>query len=1025
VRHTALALRRPVGTVMVFLALAVVGVIGSRLLPLEEFPDIEFPGIFVQIPYPGATAEEIEREITRPVEEALATLSGIEQIRSRTSEGQTQIFVQFGWDREVSAKGIEARAKVDAIRGQLPDDVRRIFVFTGSFGDQPILVLRISSDTRDLEDSYDMLDRLLKRRIERVEGVSRVQLEGVSPQEIRILLDGNRIAAHGINVRELRDRLEKSNFAVSAGRITDSGQRFSIRPRGEFQSMDEIRDLVIDDQGLRVRDIATVSLHTPDRNFGRHLDKAYAIGISVFKTTGANMVEIADRVMEEVEEAKSLPQMRGVNIFTLDNKADGVRTSLRDLLNAGMIGMVLAIIVLYSFLRHWTTTLIVTLSVPFSLLIALAVMYFAGLTLNILSMMGLMLGVGMLVDNAVVVTESIFRYRQLHPNDPYKATLMGVKEVGVAVMAGTATSIIVFVPVMFGVRTDITVFLTHVAITISVAMFASLVIAQTLVPMLAARVSSPPVPRTGSVMARLSTWYANLLDWTLLHRWWSLLGIVFIVASGAAIIGLSIAFPGKLVEFETFPQAAARRLFLPFHIEGQHPLEQVEAAVTRMEDFLYDNREELDIVAVYSYFEPGRAESTILLTEREEQTKSTADVISFVEDNMPEIIIGEPSFDFEQEGGGEGFSVQISGDSTEELASIAKDVTRTLGTIDGLDSLRADAANGESEVQVIVDRERASQFGLTTGEVAASVAIAMRGDNLREFRGETGEINVRLAFRASDRQTLEDLANLTLFSNTGQRMTLGSVASFHITRGQRQISRVDRETAVVITGNMTDVTMDEVKPQVKALMEDFELPPGYSWKFGRGFDRQDETQQIMAVNILLGIMLIFIVMAALFESSLYPFSIVSSIVLSIFGVFWFFLFTGTTFSFMASIGIMILIGVVVNNGIVLIDHVNNLRRHGMPRHEAILQGGRDRLRPILMTVATTILGLVPLAVGHTQIGGGGPPYYPMARAIIGGLAFSTITSLLVVPTVYVWFDELARWWRKVVHTARKSASVST
>ncbi|MDH3589335.1 MAG: efflux RND transporter permease subunit, partial [Gammaproteobacteria bacterium] len=763
-------------------------------------------------------------------------------------------------------------------------------------------------------------------------------------------------------------------------------------------------------------------LHTSDRNFGRHLDQKYAVGLSVFKTTGANMVAVADRVMEEVEGARTLPQMRGINIFTLDNKADGVRTSLHDLLKSGLIGAALAIIVLYAFLRHWTTTLIVTLSVPFSLLISLAVMYFAGLTLNILSMMGLMLGVGMLVDNAVVVTESIFRYRQIHPDEPHKATLMGVREVGVAVAAGTATSIIVFVPVMFGVKTDITVFLTHVAITISVAMLASLVIAQTLVPMLAARVPSPPAPRSGSIMARLSEWYANALDWTLIHRWWSLLGIVLIVASGSAVIGLSIAFPGKLVKFETFPQAAARRLFLPYHIEGQHPLEQVESVVYRIEEFLYRNREDLDIVAVYSYFEPGRAESTILLTERDEATISTEDVITFVEENLPEIIIGEPSFDFDQEGGGEGFSVQLSGDSTEELVHIARDVIRILKTVDGLEGIRADAANGDSEVQVVVDRDRASQVGMTAGEIAASVAIAMRGDNLREFRGEDGEIDVRLAFRDSDRQTIEDLANLPLRSSTGQDLILGSVASFHVTRGQRQISRVDRQTAVIITANMDDTSMDEVRPQIESLMKDFDLPPGYSWKFGRGFEQNDETQQIMAVNILLGIMLIFIVMAALFESSLYPISIVSSIALSIFGVFWFFLFTGTTFSFMASIGIMILIGVVVNNGIVLIDHVNNLRRDGMPRHAALLQGARDRLRPILMTVATTILGLMPLAVGTTQIGGGGPPYYPMARAIIGGLAFSTITSLLVVPTVYVWFDELARWWRKVIRTAKNPVS---
>ncbi len=1022
-RHTALALRRPIGTVMVFLALGVVGLIGSQLLPLEEFPDIEFPGIFIQIPYPGATPEEIEKLITRPVEEALATLSGVEQMRSQTTDGQSQIFLQFKWGQEVSAKGIEARAKVDAIRGELPADIRRILVFTGSFADQPVLVLRISSEARDLANAYDMLDRLLKRRLERVEGVSRVRLEGVDPREIRILLDANRLLAHDIDVVTLRETLLRSNFAVSAGQITDSGQRFSIRPQGEFRSMDEIRAVPIDASGLRLGDIAQVSLHTPERNYGRHLDRKYAIGVSVFKTTGANMVGVADRVMAEVAAVRELPQMSGIRIFTLDNKADGVRTSLRDLRNSGLLGGLLALLVLYAFLRHTATTLIVILSVPFSLLISLAVMYFSGLSLNILSMMGLMLGIGMLVDNAVVVTESVYRYRQLHPDRPLEATLMGVREVGLAVIAGTATSIIVFVPIMFGTKTDITVFLTHVAITISVAMLASLVIAQTLVPMLAARVSSPPVPKSGSLMTRLTDGYVSLLAWTERHRWWSALGVLIIVLSGVGIIALSQMFPGKFVNFETFPQSAARRLFMPYHIEGQHSLEQVEGVVDRIEQFLYDHREELDLQAVYSYFEPSRAESTLLLTDHEDATRSTDEIIEFIEENMPEIIIGKPSFSFEQQGGTEGFSLQLSGDSTETLARLADDAIRVLGTVEGLEGIRADAANGELEVQVRIDRERAAQYGLSAAEIGTSVAIAMRGQNLREFRGADGEIDVRLAFRADDRQSLEDLAALPL-AGEGD-LTLGRVASFHVTRGQRQINRIDRQTAVVITANLDDTTMDEVRPQIETLMEGFELPAGYAWRFGRGFDQSDETQQMMGVNILLGIMLIFIVMAALFESSLYPLSIITSIALSIFGVFWFFWITGTTFSFMASIGIMILIGVVVNNGIVLIDHVNNLRREGLERDAAILQGARDRLRPILMTVATTILGLTPLAVGNTQIGGGGPPYYPMARAIIGGLAFSTLTSLLVVPTVYVWFDGLARWWRKVLRTARVQSGAAT
>ncbi|HEX2138357.1 MAG TPA: efflux RND transporter permease subunit, partial [Woeseiaceae bacterium] len=483
-KHTEIAMRRPITTIVIFVACMLVGLIASRLLPLEKFPDIEFPGIFVQIPYESSTPEEIERLITRPVEEALATLSGVESMQSTSSENQSQIFLEFGWDESMGAKGIEARAKVDAIRHELPEDVRRIFIFTGSLSDQPILQLRIASE-RDLSGSYDLLDRLLKRPIERVEGVSKVELQGVDPLEIRILLDSDRLAAHHVGINELRDLLEGSNFAVSAGRITDSGQRFSVRPKGEFASLDQIRNLVINSGGLRLRDVADVELRSPDRDYGRHLDGEYAIGLAVSKSTGANMVEVTDRVMAEVAEISRLPQMSGINIFALDNQADSVRDSLTDLLTAGLIGALLAIVVLYLFLRQLSSTLIVTACIPFALTITLGVIYFAGLSLNILTMMGLMLAVGMLVDNAVVIVESIFHHRADDPERPFQATLAGVKDVGLAVIAGTATTIIVFVPLMFGTKTDISIFMTHVSVTIIVALVSSLFIAQTLVPMLA------------------------------------------------------------------------------------------------------------------------------------------------------------------------------------------------------------------------------------------------------------------------------------------------------------------------------------------------------------------------------------------------------------------------------------------------------------------------------------------------------------------------------------------------------------
>ncbi len=1013
-KHTEIALGRPVTTVVVFVALAMVGLIASRLLPLEKFPDIEFPGIFIQIPYDGSTPEEVERLITRPVEEALATLSGVEEMFSRSSENQAEIFLQFDWDQNMGAKGIEARSKVDGIRHQLPEDVRRIFVFTGSLGDQPVLQLRISSE-RDLGDSYDLLDRLLKRRLERLEGVSRVALQGVDPREIRILMRADDMAAYGVDINQLRELLTSSNFAVSAGRLTAGDQRLSVRPRGEFSSVEEIRNLALNEEGLKLADIADVALRTPDRNYGRHLDMDYAVGVAVNKTTGANLVDVTDRVVAEVEEISKLPQMQGITIFPLDNQGDSVRESLGDLLNAGLLGGLLAIFVLYLFVRQVTTTLIVTASVPFSLLITLGALYFAGLSLNILSMMGLMLAVGMLVDNAVVVTESVFRHRAEDDGSPFEATLTGVREVGLAVIAGTATTIIVFVPIMFGERTDITVFLTHVAITIIVALIASLLIAQTLVPMLAARVAVPPQPGSGTFMDRLTGRYERALRWEIRRPWWTGLGIVLICAIGIAPLVLG------LVKVDMFPQDVGRRLYMPYHIEGEHSLERIEAAVDTVEEYLYSRQEEFNIRSVYSYFDLERAESTLLLTDEDDATLSTREIIERIEQDMPTLAIGEPSFQFDQQGGGDGFSLQISGDSTKVLNELGIEVVRALETVPGLKDVQSDAESGDREVRVTIDRDRAAAVGLTASAISQSVATALRGENLREFRGESGEVAVRVAFREDDKQNVEQLADLPLYTPDGRRITLGSIASLEIGAAPDTIRRTDRQTAVILSGTLEDeISMDDMRPRVESMMEQIDLPPGYSWKFGRGFERVDDTQATMTINLLLGIACIFLVMAALFESLILPFSIIlGSILFSIFGVFLFFAATGTTFSFMAMIGIMILIGVVVNNGIVLVDHVNNLRMEGLPRTEAIIQGGRDRLRPILMTVATTIVGLTPLALGTTQIGGDGPPYYPMARAIIGGLAFSTVVSLLVVPALYIYFDRLAAWGRQVMRTARR------
>ncbi|MEE4639351.1 MAG: efflux RND transporter permease subunit, partial [Wenzhouxiangella sp.] len=994
------AVRRPVTTLMVAVSLMLMGVVALRLLPLEFFPDVDFPGMLIQLPYPGSTPEEVERLITRPVEDALATMGGIQRMNSRSNEDGATIFMFFGWDADMSARGVEARDKIDGIRHLLPDDLERVLVQRFSNENEPALGLRIGSSL-DLSDAYELLDRNVRRRLERIEGVARVSLDGIEPRAVRIQLMADRVAAHQIDLNALSLRLRASNFSVSGGYLDDieAGQRIRVRPIGEFRALDEIRALPINAQGLRLGDIAEVNLESPPRDYERLLDGEFAIGLDVFLESGANLVAVSERVLEEVESIGELSDMAGINLYVLFSQADGVVTSLKDLAMAGLIGALMSMLVLYLFLRQWTATLIVMLSVPAAVLMTLAAMYFLGLSLNILTMMGLMLAIGMLVDNSVVVTESIYRKKQQMPHAPGKATLLGVREVAMAISAGTLTTIIVFLPNIFGAQNQITLFLSHVAYAITIALLASLLIAQTLIPLLALRVKVLPRTDQAGWLHRLSQFYVGVLGAGLKYRW---------TAAGLVLLLLaSVVIPISQVQTNMFDESDGDRLMLRYNVEGRYTLEKVRDAVDEIEDYLRANQKAIGFESLYSYYTTNRAETTLILDPEREITLD--EVRDRVRENLPAIAIGRPSFDGQRSGGAENLSVNLFGESSERLFEIAEDVVRVLGRLDGLVDVRSNAANGEEEIRVIVRREAAQRNGLSVEEIARSIALAMRGQTLNEFRTPTGELDMRLEFQGADRQSLTQLEALPLINRNGERVRLSTVARFELVRGPSSISRQDRRTAVSVGANLDGLTINEARDRLTAVMDQIAFPPGYSWSFGEAFEQEDEAMQQMVFNMLLAIALVFIVMAALFESTLFPASIVTSILFSFIGVYWFFFITGTEMSLMALIGMLVLMGIVVNNGIVLIDHVNNLRRLGLARDEAVIQAGRDRLRPILMTAATTVLAMIPLAVGNTRIGGGGPPYFPMARAIIGGLTFSTVISLVVVPYVYVLLDSLRAW----------------
>jgi HAE1 family hydrophobic/amphiphilic exporter-1 len=468
-----------------------------------------------------------------------------------------------------------------------------------------------------------------------------------------------------------------------------------------------------------------------------------------------------------------------------------------------------------------------------------------------------------------------------------------------------------------------------------------------------------------------------------------------------------------------FPQEGTKRLFMDYRVNSTYPLDKMRESVDSIENWLVANKQELEIDQVYSYFDIGRALTLVYLKEDEDRTQTPQQIQDKIRKGMPKIPIGEPSFDGGRGGGGgEQLAVQVFGESSERLREVANDVVALLRQVPGLKDVRVNAGAAGWEMRVKVDREKARLYGLSSQQVAEVVAGAMRGSPLRPFRTSSGEVEMILELRREDRTDIDALRQLPLVTATGQRIALDAVAELSIGDVPGDIRREDRRTALKIQfGTAEKVTAEDARKLVTDFMNLLELPPGYSWGFGKAFDDDQDAQNTMGINMLLALACIYIVMAALFESVLAPSAIITGIFFSFIGVFWFFLITGTTVSFMAMIGMLVLMGVVVNNGIVLIDHVHQLREQGLPRERALIQGSRDRLRPILMTAGSTILAMIPLAVGQTTIGGDGPPYFPMARAVIGGLAFATVVSLLVLPTIYVSLEDVGHWGRRVFRRA--------
>jgi HAE1 family hydrophobic/amphiphilic exporter-1 len=1013
---TYLSLRRPVTLAMALATVVMLGAVSIAKIPLDFLPRVEFPFIAVWVPYQGGIPSENEREIVRPIEEVLATLGGVQEIFSYADANDVQVGVTFAWGRDVNLLRMEVKEKIDQIRGELPADIPQIFLLTFNTNDIPIIEGRISAKGRDLSESWDLIDQKIIAPLQRIPGVGKVNIDGVLPTQASVYLRFDKIMEHNVDVNRLFQDLEAANVELTVGRITDGGMRYDLRTVSGLDGVEALRELPIDSRGLRLGDVAEVIYGAPALHYGRVLNREPAIAFWIQKASGYNTVEVCRAIEAELERINQDPTLQGINSFTFFNQADQITDSLRSLLQGGLFGSVLAIIILYAFLRRLSMTLVVSIAIPLSILGTCIFIFLSGRTLNVLTMMGLMLGVGMLVDNAVVVLESIHR-RQKAGDGPLKAAVKGTKEVGRAIVASTLTTVIVFAPIVVSKSDELAVWLGEVGVTISVTLLLSLVVSLTVIPTLSIRMTRSDGRPQGESgwLTRLKRHYLRVLRWTAVrHPLTTALVLVPLVLT-VTVVGM------KLTDFkpDSGGDQGIRRESLRIGFDYTGPVDKYtsEEYVGRTAEYLESRRDDLGLRDIYSYYVADGGGISLFFAEGVVSDEFFQEVREDLRENLPVQAGLNYRFggDDGQDAGAKTFSVTIAGEETEFLQEFADEAKRRLGLITGVGDLKSDNDNGKSEIQVRIDPVQAGRFGISPGTVSQIMGLTYRGVRLPRLQTGEKEIDLIVSLLPEDRESIENLSLLTVGSVDGRPVQLSQLAEFRFGRSPERIFRNDQRTGVTVTGTWDGDKLDDGLEKVKAVMEGMDLPFGYQWNFGNEIIRARQQQGEMGSNMLLALACVFFVMASLFESLLYPLVVMGTVPFASLGVFWLMMATGTPFNIMAMIGMVILIGIVVNNGIVLVDHINGKRRSGLDLDTAIVEGCADRLRPILMTAGTTILGLLPLAVFHGAHVGDAE-YYPMARAISGGLASSTLLTLLVMPTYY----RLATLWAARIAAALRS-----
>ncbi|KXL54183.1 swarming motility protein SwrC [Anaerotignum neopropionicum] len=1009
-----ISIRRPVTTIMVTLMVFIAGIVAYTSLNLSLMPNVDIPVVLVSTSYVGAGPEEIENIVSKPLENALGTVNNVDTVTSISNSDTSLIIVQFVDGTDIDMASLDLRDVLDRAKYSLPDDVNDPIIFKIDMNAIPIY-LGVTADHLDLKELNDLLEDNIMPRLERIEGVASIDSYGGIEKEVAITIDPTKLAGYNLNISALSQVLAAENMNLPSGTLSQGETKLQVRTMGQFSSVDEIRDLPIATPSgaiIQLSDVATVVETEKDEESISYVNNQKGMLIAVNKQSTANLVKTSDKIEKELNKiSKEYPDLK---ISIVMDTSDYIKDSISNVTQTAFLSALIAFFVLMLFLKNPVTSGIIAVSIPTSILSTFALMYLAGMSLNIISMGGVAIGIGMLVDNSIVVLDSIYQYYE-RGYSPKEAAEIGAKEVTMAITASTLTTVAVFLPIAF-TKGSVGQLLQNLSFSVTFALLSSLVVAITFVPMASALMlqkdKKTKLRKYKKFSAGLVLWdkildyitqiYDHLLRWALANRKKTVLLILLVFIGSLATVPMTgMDFMEEMDEGTanisiTLPNGTSLDTTEEVVLEALYRLQTIPEAET-----VYAN------IGSDSMSSNSAAASIYMnLVSKNQRSRSTSEVCEEIKTLLGNIPGMELSVSASQSAMGSSSSADVTfnvyGYDNNVLMDVENDIVELISNINGFSDVEGSTGTTVPEARVVIDRSKASHYGITTAAIANTLSTAISGTTATKYKVDGNELDVVLRYDTTQLNYLADLNNLTVTSASGSQIPLTDVANVEISESATSITRENQKNYITISANTKDMSASEAQKLIDGAMASYNFPDGCSYAYSGNMEMMMDSFRSLMLCMIIGVLLVYMIMASQFESLRYPFIVMFSMPLAITGGILGLFLTGHTITTPAFMGFVMLIGMVVNNGIVLVDYANQLMGRGLSCYDALVTAGPRRLRPILMTTLTTILGMLPMALSMRE---GGEMMKSLAIGVIFGLAFSTVVTLVFIPIIYIWMNE--------------------